>query len=373
MFKKKTVFILGAGASWHYGYPTGEELVRSVKAKAFCILHAYHGQNGPSGKTLAHHPETYPKHLNNRADFNDFLHRLSAIDQMLEQANPLVIDDFLDRNEGIASIGKILIAMVLFDCEKEAKIRSGKIDEKTKQDTGKGDWIRYIVQQLTVGCKVPSELLDNQVTFVTFNYDLSLESRLHQALENYQYFAGGGVLDEFFTKERFLHVYGQICELDPAHPGVPENSYNNAVFPLANEIDRAHDAAHGIFTISSEKSAAREIVEAIAKAEYLYFLGYGFDKRNNELLRLGWRWALLGKQNMCFTNLGNSNKVSKSVEQCYIPSQRQIDENGEALGSLIGDHYLKRSMQRGVGPKYICEKSIKSVYDALAQDFDWPE
>jgi hypothetical protein len=30
----KTVFILGAGASWHYGYPTGEELVKKVIAKA---------------------------------------------------------------------------------------------------------------------------------------------------------------------------------------------------------------------------------------------------------------------------------------------------------------------------------------------------
>lgn len=27
MFRVPTVFILGAGASWHDGYPTGEELV----------------------------------------------------------------------------------------------------------------------------------------------------------------------------------------------------------------------------------------------------------------------------------------------------------------------------------------------------------
>jgi hypothetical protein len=34
MFTRKTVFILGAGASWHYGYPTGEELVRMVIQRA---------------------------------------------------------------------------------------------------------------------------------------------------------------------------------------------------------------------------------------------------------------------------------------------------------------------------------------------------
>jgi hypothetical protein len=34
MFTTKTVFILGAGASWHYGYPTGEGLVKKVVEKA---------------------------------------------------------------------------------------------------------------------------------------------------------------------------------------------------------------------------------------------------------------------------------------------------------------------------------------------------
>ncbi len=34
MFTNKTVFILGAGASWHYGYPTGEDLVKKVIKKS---------------------------------------------------------------------------------------------------------------------------------------------------------------------------------------------------------------------------------------------------------------------------------------------------------------------------------------------------
>lgn len=34
MFTKPTVFILGAGASCHYGYPTGNDLVRQVGQRA---------------------------------------------------------------------------------------------------------------------------------------------------------------------------------------------------------------------------------------------------------------------------------------------------------------------------------------------------
>jgi hypothetical protein len=32
--QRATVFILGAGASWHYGYPTGEKLIKLVANKA---------------------------------------------------------------------------------------------------------------------------------------------------------------------------------------------------------------------------------------------------------------------------------------------------------------------------------------------------
>jgi hypothetical protein len=48
VFDNKTVFLLGAGASWHYGYPTGEELAKKVAVTAkelgeFCKTHFRQG------------------------------------------------------------------------------------------------------------------------------------------------------------------------------------------------------------------------------------------------------------------------------------------------------------------------------------------
>ncbi len=57
MFVNKTVFILGAGASWHYGYPTGEDLVTAVIEKAdyaaegFNLLGTHGGAGGATGET----------------------------------------------------------------------------------------------------------------------------------------------------------------------------------------------------------------------------------------------------------------------------------------------------------------------------------
>jgi hypothetical protein len=373
MFKKKTVFILGAGASWHYGYPTGEELVRMVIEKASDIDFEYDSplpSHDGSG-SARQYSQAHPKHFAN--SFDQFLHDLKTFRDKALQANPLVIDDFLGRNEGVADIGKLLIAMVLIDCEAKHEVRSGNADKRTGKDTGIGDWVRYIVQQLTVDCEKPEDLLANQVAFVSFNYDLSLETRLHQALKNYQYFANSGFSDKFFTKERFLHVYGQLYDFDPKRPSSSLGVYGNTLFPFANQLDRAHDAAQNIRTISpDEKTATPEIVEAITEAEYLYFLGYGFDRRNNELLGLG---HLQGehRQYVNFTNYKNCNKVSKSVERIYAPVQGMSDINGVSLGSLLGDSYMKRSYPSNGVSKFTCEKSIKSVYDALAEDFDWPK
>jgi hypothetical protein len=374
MFKKKTVFILGAGASRHYGYPTGEELVRAVRGLAKEIPRQYSTPD-ESNRVARGYSQTYPRYFRDQG-FGDFMVELSLVESKIAQANPLVIDDFLGRNIDIAEVGKLLIAMALFRCERKSKFRPTKKDlEGTEFEAG--DWVRHIVHQLTVGCEKPEDLLANQVTFVTFNYDLSLEQRMYWALANYQWFDECGVTDKFFSKGRFLHIYGQLYDWDTKRPGAPAGTYNNPQFPLADEIDRAFDAAKSIRTISPGKREPDPTIDEacgeIAGAEYLYFLGYGFDRRNNELLGLGSLSDKVAQQRVFFTNYGNHNKVSKTVERIYAPIPGGRDTNGEPFGSLLGESYQKRSWSRNGSSRFTCEKSIKSVYDALAEDFDWPD
>ena len=372
MFKKKTVFILGAGASWHYGYPTGEELVQRVAQKARDIAKAYHAVPDEAGKTASPFVETYPQHYREQEKFASFIRGLGIFEKKIKEANPLVIDDFLGHNKDIADVGKLLIAMVLLECESNASLHSAKMGERGEWEPS-GDWIRYVVQQLTVDCDRPSDLLANEVTFVTFNYDLSLETGLYWKLANYSWFESDGVCDKFLSQGRIQHVYGKLYEFDVNSPSAPAGTYHNSRFPLADKIDKAHDAAQNIRTISpDEKNASAEILSAIRGAEYLYFLGYGFDPRNNKPLQLGSTSDASNVQHIYFTNYRNKNKVSKSVESIYVPQRHVFDPNGVPLGSLLGENYQKRSMPHLAGTQFDCEKSTKSVYDALADDFDWP-
>ena len=170
MFTKDTVIILGAGASCHYGYPTGEKLIDMINDKASEIIQAYRDERdyGPS--------DTNPKHLQDEKSFTEFLFAIDQLKIRIEQVRPLVIDFFLGViDQKLADICKLLIAMVLFDCEKKNTIQP--------KDYNKNDWVRLIVHHLIIGCEQSDDILKNAITFITFNYDLSLESRLYVALD----------------------------------------------------------------------------------------------------------------------------------------------------------------------------------------------
>src|SRR3954465_4715629 len=105
VFKNKTVFLLGAGASWQYGYPTGEDLVKKVQATAqqvqdFCqqsrestLLPKYVEQQVYRSKSDA------SRSLKAMIDaWDETAAECADLVTRLQQGNPLVIDYFLGKN-----------------------------------------------------------------------------------------------------------------------------------------------------------------------------------------------------------------------------------------------------------------------------------
>jgi hypothetical protein len=333
MFINKTVFILGAGASWHYGYPTGEELVEQVREKAR-VFHGYCTkivqQNHDSATVQI------PKFLsgNTTGTFTDGLQGMrraweagrdeaDALAQRLTAVHPLVIDYFLGHNPDLQRIGKLMIAWVLL--EREAMYTSEKFNvnrrEALRRSTEPADqlkladpqiwphfkdnWYRFLIHKLVVGCPKSSDLLEkNDVTFVTFNYDVSLEYHLFRGLSAISLFKEGDIITKFFAGERILHMYGMIRDMpfgDP--PPFDLKLSSGALNPLErsdptrywtankNLFNTIYDASIGIRTIApSEKEILNEDVKAASTAIHdaccVYILGYGFDPANNELLDL---------------------------------------------------------------------------------------
>jgi hypothetical protein len=134
MFTEPTVFILGAGASWHYGYPTGEELVNKVIEKA-TYLSSYFDHSMRTVRAAR------PKYVSGKGvakgemladgimeEWRIALFECKELKAGLEQVRPLVIDYYLGWNPRFQDIGRLLIAWVIIECEQKRLEFGGNIN-----------------------------------------------------------------------------------------------------------------------------------------------------------------------------------------------------------------------------------------------------
>ena len=206
MIRKETVFILGAGASWHYGYPTGEGLVENVIKIAIRFRDHCNWRLKSSNMPVQYVPNYVNARIDNnlgvtgaRNGWTTVRDECQLLIDRLIAVRPLVIDYFLAWNEGLRPIGKLMIAAAILECEAiwlhsrsnrnrlpgligapEKQTPDGRMTVDSVKHTD--DWYRFVVYKLVYGCDKSADLLDNKVRFITFNYDTSLEYHLFQSL-----------------------------------------------------------------------------------------------------------------------------------------------------------------------------------------------
>ncbi|MGB4108186.1 MAG: hypothetical protein WBK55_10395 [Alphaproteobacteria bacterium] len=232
MFSKKTVFILGAGASWHYGYPTGEELVEEIIRRSDELI-----KNASSYRYKASAVPQYIVDIMNEEKISSshawdkFTNDCKSLKEKLSDINPLVIDYFLGRNKALQKIGKLLIAWIILEREQNYFNLKANINHRNKHKKSpypanhkKGDglilknfkdnWLRFITEKMLTGCDSFEELKKrNHVNFITFNYDISLERILYNNFCGIETINGSNEdIGSFFSSDRVIHLYGQVSE-----------------------------------------------------------------------------------------------------------------------------------------------------------------
>jgi hypothetical protein len=285
----------------------------------------------------------------------------------------LVIDYFIGQNRQLEDIAKLCIAWELLECE----AADDEVYSTASQTKNNNNWCRFIIHKLVSGCADGADILKNNVNFITFNYDTSLEKHLHSALLSLSKFEN--FVDPFFENDRVLHIYGKIEEPDGqqlrgadwklAEITELKNAHQKPDSPIWDRgkilLDRAFEASKGIEIIAPDKAEVNTQIERsrrlILEAECVYILGYGFDQVNNKVLDLpkslragnNWKYVM-------FTNYGNRGSVNKNASRMFF--------NNDASLLLANSNQLITNFR-----PFICEKSINNIYQALAFDFDSPE
>jgi hypothetical protein len=254
MIRYPTVFVIGAGASIPFGFPSGSELLRSVR-----LMDAL-GISNELGN------------FHNLAETETF--RLSLVESMADS-----IDGLLEVRSDLEAIGRKYIARKILVAEDAARSKHNDAE----------DWLAYLFQKLSEGCPTLESYFANPVSFITYNYDRLIEFRLMKALKA-RYRADPHVIFDQWKEKPVIHLHGSVGELDDRlTTSVPFGARMHGEIhdiAIANVLRRAADSikvVHQADGNSSDFAAARRLLDSAAN---VVFLGFGFGRTNVDRLDL---------------------------------------------------------------------------------------
>lgn len=244
MIQKRTLLVLGAGASAPFGFPVGSQLrhrIISINAENVLAM----------GIEL-HEFEPFR---------NDFRH------------SGLSIDAFLARRPEFDDLGRAAIVHALLPFEADNLLFN------VNSVPGASDWYQALwLKMVRDVLDEPSRLLDNRLRVITFNYDRSFERYLHLAAQ-----ATFGLPQEraFELIQPFFpyHVYGDLGEYT-------SNNWGGGI-----TADSRRHRISRLKVMPSTRPPEDEIChKQFTWAEQVFFLGFAFDPMN--CARLGFSKAI---------------------------------------------------------------------------------
>ncbi len=256
---QNAVFVLGAGASCPYGFPTGRGLRDQVLSRYTADV------------------ENYLRH-NNRGDplITQEVHRAKEFVNKFRKSSTPSIDLFLARNPEFSIVGKRAIIFRILAAEHVSRFREEA--EDTKQD-----WYRWLFEQMTdelVKKEDYSRFSQNDVSFITFNYDRSLEHFLYDSFVNSFSGIREDKIIEQLSQIKICHVFGQVAPLE-WQAQVDQIPYRVDV----NYID-VDSLCRNIKIVyeEGENPKLKEAQELISKTTRVFFLGFGYAEENLDAL-----------------------------------------------------------------------------------------
>ena len=238
MITTPTVFVLGAGASNTYGFPLGAKLTQNI----YITLKE---SRGPGSDYMLLKEIGFSQN-----DINKF-----ADD--LEKSNLPSVDTFLMRKPQFMDLAKHAIAIELVKKEHQ--------HELLQRDR----WYFYLYNRIN---NEPDKLIKQKISFVTFNYDRSLEQFLYLSIKH----GNNNITDEqikkIITELNIIHVHGHIGFL-------PWQSSKSREYSNIRNAEIIKIAAENIKLIPEKQELNPEFDQANTKlrlAERVYFLRFCF-------------------------------------------------------------------------------------------------
>ena len=324
MIDTPTLFILGAGASKPYGYLTGAELRADIIeyfANDFSSLSDINSINIPF-------------------DALDVREKIGPFVKNFDESSLTSIDKYLAINTDDSYIGKIAITLSILKSERDSCFNE-KIDDSNE------DWYQYLYNRMTDDFKKPEDhkhFFKNQVAFITFNYDRSLEYYLYNSF--YHSFSQqrtqikNNIRD--YVPFEIIHVYGTVGTLSLSDWYDNIRDYRHK-FGYFNYLK---DKSKGIWVIGEESSGVSikdQIKKLLLKYKRIFFLGFGYAQENLDAIDLMNNIDHTSK--IYGTAKGMTTKEIRDVNNCFLVTKGTLHsvgnvrhrENDKYIDAIIKD------------------------------------
>ncbi len=255
MITEETVFILGAGASMPFGFPSGRDLISKI-----C---EFFKKDIESRKLILQNSSSNPFTVELAESF---------MSKLLQTSN-VSIDEFLRNRPDFWEIGKIGIAAVLLELE------NPNIASRVENN-----WYGLLFRELRKNASTFKNVLENKLTIITYNYDRLLEYLLFTHLRDSYNLTDSDcslIFSPESSKIQIIHLHGKVGDLEyPSSPylsGYGTELSPNKILGASGQINIVHE------NIDNNQSFKQAHV-ALRYANRIYFLGFGFDDKNLERL-----------------------------------------------------------------------------------------
>jgi hypothetical protein len=331
---RKTVFVIGAGASAEFELPTGNEL----KTEISNILKIDQDDFGGIQKCDNKLYSALEFHAREK---RETLIRYIQASNLISKALPLAIsiDHFINahRNkEEIAFCGKLAITRSILQAEKRSLlyIDTNKTELKLTFEKLKKTWLQSFFQIITENCSL-EDLKERfkSIKLVIFNYDRCVEHFLYYAIQNY-YDVTKIQAAELINSLEIYHPYGSVGFL-PWSRKTNLIKYGADINPrqLIQTATMIKTFTEGTDSISSEVD---EIRCHIKDSQRIVFLGFAFHSLNMDLLN-----PRIEHLDLTDPRIVNRSTLAHS-KKCFGTSHEISDSDKEIISSQLNTIFDNR-------------------------------
>ena len=279
MFRSKTVFVLGAGASKELDVPVGNELTNSISNLLNLQVTFEEVEKGDRAiyATLKAMVNNDPEGIWRNNTLIQSAHHISEAMELAPSIDTFLETFALDEERKL--LGKLGIARAIMIAERGSKLHSA--NNRTEEFRMKkiiDTWYVSLAQLLFTGLAAGDvDQVFSNTTFVVFNYDRCLQVFLVRALAVYFQLTEDQA-EKIVKKANILHPYGNLGSIFHG---------DRDRLPFGADTHELEAAAARIKLYTESLQENDDIVAvrtAIKEAETIVFLGFAFHEQNMHVL-----------------------------------------------------------------------------------------